>query len=309
MTPETITNLLFGGGKLLQVYDNKRRQDFERNLQLQSMQEDIDRMWQLRAAAEAQNAALLAGMEQQNQIWGDYYNQYQSDLPQFSPEAKQEGLDDSIAAAVGRQTQAVQEAHSADMGGGIKGRVSADYSGGLEGAASGSLARALNRARLRGRMTGYDTDKLRESGAVADMGYNASAARRGAADASQRAAIEAKMAGYVPPQPTKVIPGYESNYGAIGDLLMTGANLYNMYQMNNPAEKAPTASGTGLVVNPTILDDPNQGLGLNLTGLDAVDSSVGFGITQPGVRGQGGFYQPGVQIDNWGKRPASWADL
>lgn len=228
-----LQTLLFGAGKLVDAYGAKRQGDFDQRVQLMDLQQQSDRAWQMRNAIEAQNAALIDGMNQANEVWGDYYGQYQADLPQFSPEAKEAGLADSIASAVGRQTQAVQEGHSADMGGGIEGRVSADYEGGLEGAASGSLARALNRAKLRGTVTGFNDDKLREGNLVGDMGFNAQQARQDAQDAQQLAGINAQIAGYLPPEEQQLIPGYDNTYATIGQLLMTGGNLYGQRQEKN----------------------------------------------------------------------------
>ena len=287
----SLQDLLMGAGILSSGYGAKRQNDFSQRVQLRDMQNQVQRAWMQRNAMEASQAAMLQGMNQSNDVWSDYYSGYQDNLPQFSPEAKREGVQGAIDRATGSQTQALQEAHSSDMGSGIEGRVSADYTGGMDSAAGGSLARAMARAGRRGTMGGFEDDVRRESGLVSDMGFDANAAKQASSDALTLGSMRAQEAGYVPPEQYEYISGGGNPYGTLGQLLGVAGNWLGS-RPTSVAEPVTTDGYTGT------LDSTTPGLGLRT-------ESPGVDFSSQGPYGQGFNSGPGRGF----RAPLSWADM
>ena len=236
------------------AYNASRQNDYNRNLQLRDMQNQLDRNQQMLDAHNASQAALERGYGNQLKSWQDYYGSYQNNLGGFSPEAKQEGLDDAIARRTGSIRNSVNAAYDGPMSD-VKGRVSSDYLGGRERESSSALADVLNEAGYRGTMGGYEDDARREGQMLGDMNFDASLARQQASDIGNMAQLEARNAAYVPPEIIEYDPGYDGgNLTALAALLGLGGNL-----LDKPAA-APRLTYN---IDPVGLDLAGGGLKIN----------------------------------------------
>lgn len=240
-------------------YAGYKQANYEANLQNQWNQQlaqrqyndQLDRYNQMVAAQEASNAALLSGYQDATGHWGDYFNEYQATLPEFSAPNKEQGINEAIAKRTGNIQQAIQEGHSADMGSRVQGRVSADYTGSRNREADASLRDVMQRGSLMGTIAGFEADPMRESGIVGNLNFASSNAQQQANDAMERARLEAQIAGQLPPEAPVYLepPEVEDRYGSLGAMLGTGANLLNLYNSFSDAGTSPSGGYVG-TLNP-----------------------------------------------------------
>lgn len=243
--------------------------------------DQVNRYNQMVHAQQASEAALLAGYQNATEHWGDYFDEYQATLPEFSAPNKEAAVDAEIAKRTGNIQQAIQEGHSADMGSNVKGRMSASYTGAKNAAADRTLADVMQRGALMGTLAGFEADPMREGKIVGNLNFASSNAQRQANDAMERARLEAQIAGQLPPEMPQYIepPDIEDRYGSLGAILGTGANLLNLYTATRGAKDD---SG---YVSPYNLS--RQG---NVTLDDAFKNQPGANLGLSWAQRVGGFY-------------------
>lgn len=245
------------------AYGAKRQNDFNQRMQLRDLQNQIARNQQMMDAHAASQSALREGFENQLKSWQDYYGGYQENLQNFTPGAKQEGLDQAIGRRQASQRSAIEGGYGG-LESDVKGRTSSAYQSGKEAAGGSVLADVLNEGNLRGIMGGYGDDASREAGLLGDMSYDAQLTGMDANDAMNLARIKAANASYVPPEVIEYVPNYDSStasslaalLGLAGNLLDRPAAAPRLTYNIDPV--GVDLAGGGLKINPPYSRDYAQ---------------------------------------------------